>query len=52
MKDDKTKDESNCFIIDDDLDANDPPFWEKRFGLSRMTFGPRSKVDLSLEAIN
>ena len=51
MKEDEKKDESNYFIIDDDLNANDPPFWEKRFGLNRMTFGLRSKVDFSPKTI-
>ena len=37
-KEDDQKNESDCFVSTEDiLNANDPPFWEKRFGFSRRT---------------
>ena len=37
-KEDEQKIESECFVSNEEiLKANDPPFWEKRFGFNRRT---------------
>ena len=37
-KEDEQKNESECFVSTEEiLNANDPPFWEKRFGFNRKT---------------
>ena len=35
-KEDEQKNESDCFVLNEELNSNDPPFWEKRFGLNQL----------------
>ena len=53
-KDEEAKNESDCFVVVEELNANDPPFWESVLDLSGLikTIDLCSKFKGRLRSIN